>query len=86
MILHQICPYCGKHNDRIIDVNPVSGEGRGEPESGDISLCMDCGEFCEFDYDLVLQKPDPETLRAMAHNPEVLHIKEMWRQFKGIHQ
>ena len=41
--VRQLCPFCGHYNNSATEMT-----GRGKPEAGDISLCIECVQFSIF--------------------------------------
>lgn len=55
------CPQCGYHLDAATGIN-----GDTIPESGDISICVNCAAILEFTEDLTLQILSKEELRKLT--------------------
>lgn len=62
------CPYCGHKLDAVSNMSGDTG-----PSPGDASMCIACGEFLEFDQDMLpitmsetlRNELDPKQLRQM---------------------
>jgi len=60
------CPHCGYLLDAATacDLNDET-----EPKTGDMSVCIDCGEVCVFTDHLHLRKPTDSELLEIAGTP-----------------
>lgn len=72
------CPHCQKNLD--VDQGITRDEfGRlikAEPRLGDVTLCCECGEFCEFGpRGTLLKIEDQEKLNHLKDNPDAMMAK-----------
>lgn len=68
LLPESLCPTCGYQMDSATVVGPA--EPHRHPASGDVSLCLRCGEVLEFDAQGKLQVP---TLAAMTTWDKTTH-------------
>lgn len=76
-----VCPFCGCR----VDAHAHIGKGMAVPTSGDLTLCMRCGQYGVFatsPVGMIIVKPDVEKAREIADNPEAQFIRAM---LKFIH-
>jgi hypothetical protein len=74
-VIENTCPWCQAQHDRA---SPVGGEWA--PRPGDVSICIDCGQWCQFGPKLELRKPDAGTAQFLATDPECQRTKRAWKQ------
>jgi hypothetical protein len=70
-----VCP-CGY---RMTDCTNLHG-GASDPEPGDISVCLNCGQILAFDSDLRLRK----AIAAEVH--ELMSDEDAWRTLERAQQ
>lgn len=82
-IMKTCCPFCGALHDRASNFAP--GQVRA-PTDGDLTLCIDCGEWCEFEGEhLVIPSDDAyqfigRSIDCTAARMAWLKVKERSRQ------
>lgn len=74
------CPWCGREHT---DVMPLADDKIEMPNKGDVTLCIGCGEWAEFDENAVLVKPSDETIMALAEDPQAAIARTAWTTYKG---
>jgi hypothetical protein len=74
----QRCPNCGKVNDTVSGLVELGIKGNPEikPESGDLSICINCGYFSIFADDLSLREMTEEEKYKWAGDPTLLSVSE----------
>lgn len=75
--VHQLCPWCGKHNDRASSV-----EGEHTPSEGDFSPCIGCGEWSVFQADLSQRKPTDAEFAVLAEDPHARRARKGWLRMR----
>jgi hypothetical protein len=65
------CPHCGTKLDISSGITGNNPDARG-PEQGDISLCINCGEPCQFGEGMVMVKLSDELLKDVLSDPVVV--------------
>lgn len=81
-VFHSICPFCGSHLDRV---GHIVGDNL-QPDNGDVTLCIRCGEVGVFD-DTVLggvREPTSRERRNIRRDPDVAKVREAWLASVGI--
>ena len=72
------CPGCGVEHDALAIINT---DEPGQPEPGDVSLCIHCGEPSVFDDNLNLREPTKAERDHLFSHPAlvdaVLEIKTL---------
>lgn len=80
-VLYTTCPHCGKEHDRAGGLTTHK-----MPKPGDISLCINCGGWNEYDDDLHMKKLPQETLEQIRKDdPQIKKIEAAYRTMKGLH-
>lgn len=72
------CPHCGKEHDCRSPIDEVEME----PEDGDISFCIDCGNFGAF-KGTKLVKPNKEQQEFVEADPDCVKMVKVWQQLKA---
>ena len=69
------CPNCGKKIDAASGVE----DEHAIPEPGDVSICIKCGTFLEFNEDLTVKEATTNTLREVPDEAmaQLLHIRRV---------
>ena len=70
------CPWCGHELDRASIIGPQ--EEASSPEAGDLSVCIDCGNWLVFAENLDLRKCTTEDLKEFDAE-SVMRMVEMSR-------
>lgn len=67
------CPHCNYELDAASSI-----EGEIVPVPGDVSICINCGEFLEFASDMALTEITRETLNDLTEDQlsQLMRIKE----------
>lgn len=74
------CPYCGGLLDAATDPRPGS---KRHPKPGDVSICFYCAKWVQFDPDMRLVRPTPETAKFVRTNPACIYLqKELRKRIK----
>lgn len=78
IVKHTRCWNCGFENDRVTSANPR--EALTEPRNGDITMCIECGEFAIFDSSFPdgVRKPNPAENFEMKRSKELAFVKAAW--------
>jgi len=73
------CPFCAKVCELATSVS-----GGREPETGDLSLCIGCGEFSIFDAAISagLRKPNALEYEKIVNTPDARRAREAWLAVK----
>lgn len=73
------CPHCGALHDRHTDATRASAT----PVDGDLSMCIDCGEFAVFDLgERRLRAPTIDEANDIDSDPDMLLYRIAWRKMK----
>lgn len=74
------CPYCG----HILDAaGSLEVEAPRRPEAGDITLCLDCGEWLTFVDDRgAVRKPTDAELISIGLDPLCGRARAAWMRMK----
>lgn len=65
---YQACTGCGHSNEEHTGIN-----NEEQPQPGNISICVCCGQVNQYDDDMKLQKlSDDEMHDLQTHHPDVL--------------
>jgi hypothetical protein len=67
------CVDCGK----IID----TATGAGQPNPGDVAICIQCGHIAIFANDLSLHEPNDSEIHKIAGNKKVLRTQKILEKF-----
>lgn len=69
------CPFCTKKIELATNIS-----GGREPEAGDLSMCIECGEFSIFDPALAagLRKPNALEYEKIVNTPDARRAREAW--------
>lgn len=71
------CPHCGAVHECHSD--PLNKDA--VPKDGDISVCIDCGEFSIFDLrERCLRLPTDEEMHDLDTNIDVALFRAAWRE------
>lgn len=78
------CPECGQVNDAASAVTELTKHSNPmlEPESGDLSICINCGHFSIFGDDLKLRTMTEEEKVKWAGNPMLIQTSEALAKIK----
>lgn len=76
------CPYCAKPLDTTQAVHSDRGDIR--PVGGDISLCIECGEWGIFDSNLTLRKPTDEEQLEIGHDQNCVRVRYIWNKLQEV--
>ena len=71
------CPHCLK----VLDRATAAGGGKYQPADGDITLCVSCGEWSQFEVKgeiTTLVKPTEEALYHIGMSPEARRVRDVW--------
>ncbi len=71
------CPQCGK----VLDSATAAFGGKYKPAHGDITLCISCGEWSQFEVEgdtVALVKPNEEALEHIGYSPEARRVRDVW--------
>jgi len=71
------CAWCGHTVDRA-----TSKETDDPPGVGDLSLCLECGEWNVFDDGLHLRVPTDEEFDEIGTSPKCMEARAKWTEFK----
>jgi hypothetical protein len=74
------CPWCGREHT---DVMPLADDKIEMPNKGDVTLCVGCGEWSEFDENAKMVKPSDETIMQLANDPQAAIARTAWLTYKG---
>ena len=69
------CPFCSYLHNPLTSALPSDVD---PPVDGGISLCIHCGEFCEFQSGALII-PSEETYEEIHRSRDVLRLKEVWQ-------
>ncbi|MCA1404639.1 hypothetical protein I6F26_10445 [Ensifer sp. IC3342] len=74
-----ICPFCGQRYDAASAL-----DGDAIPGNGDLTLCMNCGEWAMFDSGVPggLRKPTDSEYEVIVANPITGKARKIWQQMK----
>jgi len=69
------CPFCGANHDRATGVSDANA-----PNDGDITLCVNCGEWAFFEGATAggLRKPTDAEYELIAGEPLLRKTREVW--------
>lgn len=68
------CAWCGHVNSHATAVN-----GEDKPEPGNLSLCIECGEWSVF-TETALRKPTDDEFVEIAADPDARRARAAWAQ------
>jgi len=68
------CPWCSK----ALDSAAPTDQGDWKPAPGDMTLCFGCGEYCIFNSDLTLRKPDDDEMIEIGLDPVARRARLVW--------
>jgi hypothetical protein len=71
-VLETTCPHCGLNHNRI------TGMEAPLPDPGDVTLCMQCGEWSVYGNEKSLEKPSDEMLAEIAENKTAQRVRAAW--------
>jgi len=77
-----ICPHCGEKLDLTSGITGNNPDAR-RPESGDISLCCNCGEPCQFGDDMEMVKLTDELLKDVLTDPTIVKVMRLIKEYNG---
>lgn len=72
-----VCPFCAVLQTAYTTVDDVETQ----PQNGSICLCIDCGEWCQYE-DGVLTIPSDDTYDRIAKEPECRAARQVWLRLK----
>ncbi|MEJ6847493.1 hypothetical protein V3589_14895 [Sinorhizobium fredii] len=74
-----ICPFCAQRYDAASAI-----AGNADPVNGDVTLCMNCGEWSMFDASVPggLRKPSDSEYEVIVANPITGKARKVWQQMK----
>lgn len=72
------CPTCKSKLDAVTGMELDGKTNRRHPLPGDVSVCAKCGEYLEFDAELIPRKASAAVLAELA--PETLAIMDSLRE------
>jgi hypothetical protein len=82
----KICPHCLSKLDKHQSYarNEYGRIEEGTPQPGDVTICCECGEFCEFGEDAVslLKIEDKDKLAHVKTNPDAIAAQKAVRFMK----
>lgn len=67
------CPFCAHELDTAAAI-----DDRHTPAPGDLTLCINCGEWLVFGEGMSLQKPTDEEYVEIAANPGTDLVRRAW--------
>lgn len=67
------CPFC----NHMMDSTTGIGHDHA-PRSGDLTMCIECGEWCFFTDDLKLRKPIFSEYEEIVSNPSCARMRAAW--------
>ena len=73
------CPHCGT----VLNAATAAEESGGSPSPGDVTLCVECGEWCLFDDELKLKKPSDDILVEIGSDPVLRQMRMSWLKMKA---
>lgn len=73
------CPFCRKEHTVS---SQLTGDDRGQPEPGNVMLCIRCGEFSVFDPAAAgtLRKPTHEERLEIELDEGVAATRQAWQE------
>lgn len=79
--MEALCLHCGYH------INAASGlTGAATPEPEDVTVCLNCGNWMQFDENLSVRLPDDKAKAFIDSDPDCQRIqqtlRELGRQWK----
>lgn len=79
-----VCPFCQAKHDAASSTKATDiSQGRPRaPKDGDLSICIQCGEWCIFENN-ALAIPDEETYRYIAGNAACQNVREAWLKVRA---
>jgi len=81
-IAKSACPFCGTVQNQALTAD---GSGEHVPENGDVSLCIDCGEWVQFE-DGKLTIPSDEAYDFIASSEHCHRARYIWLRLKEADQ
>lgn len=78
MFRSTVCPWCGKRNNRVTAV-----EHKAKPKSGDLTICIDCGEWAVFGFvPGGLRKPTDAEFVEIGTDDTCQKVRRAWVAMK----
>lgn len=79
------CPFCGATHNMASNATRTE-EGPIQPRNGDLTLCINCGEWAFFDQNAKggLRKPTDAEYRRIAASPHSRLAREAWIEIAKI--
>ena len=75
-----VCPWCGVKHDAAVGVT-----GRNTPKKGDLSLCIKCGEWGQFNVYGKVVKPTQKAYDFIASSMECRAVRAAWLDTQKRH-
>ncbi|KVT60620.1 hypothetical protein WK55_09755 [Burkholderia ubonensis] len=73
--MNYACPFCAKINDRHMGLTC-----HVEPEDGDVSICVGCGQLAVFDLvNAHMRVPTDDESHVFARDADIQQYLEVWR-------
>jgi hypothetical protein len=72
--LRTVCVFCGEAHDCVSNVELCE---RG-PESGDATICIECGEWLVFDDHLALRRPTDDEYLEIGLDENMRRVRTAW--------
>lgn len=74
------CPYCNTKLPRTAGLGDAEGK---KPQPGDILLCANCGEPCQFGYAMEMLKLTDKLLKEVLQDPALAKAISFIKQYKN---
>lgn len=71
------CPWCGTVHDGLVGMSSAA-----TPNPGDVSLCIECGEWSVFAADLSRRKPTEDEFTSIGTSAACQRAREVWLRLK----
>jgi transcription elongation factor Elf1 len=75
------CPHCGTKLTITSGIT-VNNTDKRQPQPGDVSLCTQCGEPCQFDDSLKMIKLSDEILKEVMADPMIVKAMRLIKEYK----
>ncbi|ARL77586.1 hypothetical protein BOC54_36935 [Burkholderia pseudomallei] len=76
------CPHCHALHEFHSDLTRPGAQ----PKDGDVSICINCGEFAIFDlHERCLRPPTIDEANALDSDPDMLLYRQVWREATRKH-
>lgn len=80
--LSNICPHCKYLADSASEAKPGAKIGRFVPKSGDLALCIRCGEWAIYTGD-GLRMPTDDEFFHIGMSDDCKHARLAWTRMKA---